>query len=142
MNRKTLIFIIIAVLLGSGIGVGGTILAQKTIFKTQSTAKVSQPKQDGPLLSLGELLINLQGGAILRTTITLEVVDAKALTDLKAKTAILNDKVNSVLLNRPLADVQTPENLTKLKAELLKKLNGVANNEITDVLFEKIVYQQ
>ncbi|AFM42702.1 flagellar basal body-associated protein [Desulfosporosinus acidiphilus SJ4] len=143
MNKKVLIFLIIALILGLGIGIGGTVLAQKTIFKTQNTAAgVSQPKQTGPLLSLGEVLINLQGGAILRTTITLEVTDDKALTQLKADTAILSDKVNSVLLNRPLADVQTPENLAKLKAELLKKLNEVADNKITDVFFEKIVYQQ
>lgn len=143
MNRKSLIFMILALLLGIGLGVGGTIGAQKTIFKApaQSTATASVPKKAGVLLPIGEFTVNLQGGAFLKTTITVEVTDAKAEVVLKEKDAFLKDRVNSVLANKSLSDVQTHAAREKLREELVKKLNEVADNKITDVLFLSLVYQ-
>ena len=143
MNRKSLIFLILALLLGVVLGVGGTIGAQKFIFKTpaQSTAAASVPKKAGVLLPIGEFTVNLQGGAFLKTTITVEVTDVKAEELLKEEDAFLKDRVNTVLANKSLADVQTPAAREKLREELIKKLNEVADNKITDVLFLSLVYQ-
>jgi len=143
MNRKSLIFMIIAFLLGVGLGVGGTIGAQKYIFKAaaQKTATASVQKKAGVLLPIGEFTVNLQGGNFLKTTITVEVTDAKAEALLKVQDAFLKDRVNTVLANKSLADVQTPAALEKLRQELIKKLNEVADNKITDVLFLSLVYQ-
>jgi len=134
---------IIALLLGVGLGVGGTIGAQKYIFKApaQSTATVSVPKKAGVLLPIGEFTVNLQGGAFLKTTITVVVANAKAEVLLKEKDAFLKDRVNLVLANKSLTDVQTLAAREKLREELLKKLNEVAENKITDVLFLSLVYQ-
>lgn len=142
MNRKSLIFMIIALLLGVGLGVGGTIGAQKYIFKApaQSTATANVPKKTGVLLPIGEFTVNLQGGDFLKTTITVEVTDAKAEVLLKGKEAFLKDRVNSVLANKSLTDVQTLPAREKLREELIKKLNEVAENKITDVLFLSLVY--
>ncbi|HEY8875716.1 MAG TPA: flagellar basal body-associated FliL family protein [Desulfosporosinus sp.] len=137
MNRKALIFIILALLLGVGLGVGGTILAQKTIFKAASQT-TAVAKKTGVFLPLGEFTVNLQGGAFLKTTITIEVTDAKAEGLLKEKDAVLKDRINSVLMNKSLADVKSIE---KLREELLKKLNEVAENKVTDVLFLTLVSQ-
>jgi len=143
MNRKSIIFMILALLLGVGLGVGGTIGAQKLLFKapTQGTATASVPKKAGVLLPIGEFTVNLQGGSFLKTTITVEVTDAKAEVVLKEKDAFLKDRVNSVLAGKSLSDVQTPAAREKLREELLKKLNEVADNKITDVLFLSLVYQ-
>lgn len=143
MNRKSLIFMILAVLIGVGLGVGGLIAAQKFIFKTpaRSTATASVPKMAGVLLPIGEFTVNLQGGAFLKTSITVEVIDAKAEVLLKEKDAFLKDRVNSVLMNKSLTDVQTLAAREKLREELLKKLNEVAENKITEVLFPSLVYQ-
>ena len=145
MNRKFLISMILAVLLGVGLGVGGTIGAQKTLFKAPATGTVpvtaSVPKTVGPLLPLGEFTVNLQGGAFLKTTITVEVKDAKAEALLKTEDAILKDRVNTVLSNKSLSDVQTPAALEKLRAGLIKQLNEVADNKINNVLFLSMVYQ-
>ena len=144
MNRKSLIFIILALLLGVGLGVGGTIGAQKYIFKApakSTVTAVSVPKKAGVLLPIGEFTVNLQGGAFLKTTITVEVTDAKAEVLLKEKDAFLKDRVNSVLANKSLVDVQTTAAREKLREELLKKLNEVADNKIMDVLFLALVYQ-
>lgn len=143
MNRKSLISMILVSLLGVGLGVGGTIGAQKTIFKDseQSGATTSVTKKAGVLLPIGEFTVNLQGGAFLKTTITVEVADAKAEVVLKEKDAFLKDRVNSVLANKSLTDVQTLAAREKLREELNKKLNEVAENKITDVLFVSLVYQ-
>ncbi len=92
-------------------------------------------------MPIGEFTVNLQGGAFLKTTITVEVTDAKAEALLKEEDAFLKDRVNTVLANKSLIDVQTPAAREKLRAELIHKLNEVANNQITDVLFLSLVYQ-
>jgi flagellar FliL protein len=145
MDRKALIFMIVALLLGSIIGVGGTVGAQKFIFKTSdqttASANASQPKKTGVLLPIGDFTVNLQGGAFLKTTITVEVTDAKSQALLKEEDAFLKDRVNTVLSNKSLADVQTPAAREKLREVLIKSLNEVADNKITDVLFVALVYQ-
>lgn len=143
MKRKSLIFTILTILLSVGIGVGGTIGAQKYIFKTSDSTRTlaSVPKKSGPLLPIGEFTVNLQGGAFLKTSITLQIIDAKAEETLKAEDAFLKDRVNTVLANKSLNDVQTPAAREKLREELIKRLNEVAENKVTDVLFLSLVYQ-
>ena len=143
MNRKTLIFMILALLLGAGLGVGGTILVQKYVLKTAATttATATVAKQTGVLLPLGEFTVNLKGGSFLKTTITVEVTNAKAEVALKEKDAFLIDRVISVLADKSLADVQSLASREKLREELLKSLNEIGENKITDVLFLTFVYQ-
>ena len=142
MKGKSKIFIILAVLLGMGLGVGGTLGAQ-AFFKDpeQSILTASALKEERVLMPLDEFTVSLQGGSFLKTTITLEITDAKAEALLMEKNAFLKDRVNSVLMNKSLADVQTIAAREKLREELLKKLNEVAGNRITDVLFLSWVYQ-
>jgi len=143
MNRKSLIFVIVAVVLGAGLGVGGTIGAQKTIFKAspESVETAAVPKKAGVLLPVGEFTVNLQDGGFLKTTITVEVTDAKAEEHLKTKDAFLKDRINTVLANKSLVDVKTTASREKLRKELLEELNKVAENKVTDVLFVSMVYQ-
>ena len=140
MNRKSLIFLILALLIGMAVGIGGTIGAQKFIFKTSATT-ASTAQKAGPLLPIGEFTVNLQGGSFLKTTITVEVADAKAEVLLKEEDAFLKDRVNTVLANKSLTDVQTTAAREKLREELTKSLNQVADNKIKDVLFLSFVYQ-
>ncbi|MBC2721918.1 flagellar basal body-associated protein FliL [Desulfosporosinus sp.] len=142
MNRKTLIFVILALFLGVALGVGGTIGAQKVFFNTPvDSTKETAVKKTGPLLPIGEFTVNLQGGAFLKTAITVQVTDAKAGEHLKEEDAFLKDRVNSVLANKSLADVQTPDARETLRKELIERLNEVAENKIIDVLFLSFVYQ-
>jgi len=91
MKQKPLIIMIAALILGLVFGIGGTMGAQKFIFKTpaQSTAVASQSKAPGVLLPIGDFTVNLQGGAFLKTTITVEVTDAKSEALLKVDGCIL-----------------------------------------------------
>lgn len=145
MNRKSLVFMIVALFLGLVVGVGGVIGVQKFIFKTPAESTVaetgSHAKKTGPLLPIGEFTVNLQGDNFLKTTITVQVTDEKAAELLKEEDAFLKDRVNTVLANKSLVDVQTTAAREKLREELIKKLNEVADNKITDVLFVSLVYQ-
>ncbi len=144
MNRKSLILIILALFLGVALGVGGTIGAQRFIFKTpeeSAKTKVSSAKKTGPLLPIGDFTVNLQGGAFLKTNITVQVTDEKAAEHLKESDAFLKDRVNTVLANKSLANVQTSEAREDLREELIMKLNEVAEDKIIDVLFLSLVYQ-
>lgn len=143
MTRKKLLLTALTVVIGIVLGVGGTIAAQTFIFKKPSVAESSQPKpkKDGPVVPIGEFIVNLQHGSILKTSIALEGVDTKAGETLKTKDAFLKDRVNLVLSDKSLADVQTPEAREKLKQELIVKLNEVAEDKIQDVLFQSFVYQ-
>ncbi|MCO5385596.1 MAG: flagellar basal body-associated FliL family protein [Desulfosporosinus sp.] len=143
MNRKSLGITIVAVLLSLGLGVGGTLGAQKYIFKTYDSEKshVKSSKKSGPLLPIGEFTVNLQGGSFLKTTITVQVIDEKAEVSLKEEDAFLKDRVNTVLSNKSLNDVQTPAARERLREELVNQLNEVADDNITDVLFISMVYQ-
>lgn len=142
MNRKLLFYIIFAILLGMGLGVGGTLGVQKKFIAPASrTLTASVPNKEAVLLPIGEFTVNLQGGSFLKTNITVQVTNAKAQAELKEKDAFLQDRVNSVLVNKSLIDVQTLAAREKLKEEMIKKLNEVAENRITDVLFLSWVYQ-
>lgn len=143
MTRKKLLLTALTVVIGIVLGIGGTIAAQTFIFKKPAVAESSQPKpkKDGPVVPIGEFIVNLQHGSILKTSIALEGVDTKAGETLKTKDAFLKDRVNLVLSDKSLADVQTPEAREKLKQELIVKLNEVAEDKIQDVLFQSFVYQ-
>lgn len=144
MKLKSLIFILVALLLGGILGIGGTIGAQKFIFQSSEGSSVNEvivAKKTGPLLPIGEFTVNLQGGAFLKTSITVQVVNAKALDQLKEEDAFLKDRVIAVLSSKSLEDVQKPEVREKLRKELIDQLNEVAGNRIIDVLFQSFVYQ-
>jgi len=145
INWKARMPVILALLVGEMLGVGGTIGVQKYVLpaltKNTQTVKVSQVKHDGPLVDIGEFTVNLQGVAFLKTTLTIEGTDAKAETLLKSKIAFFKDRVNTVLSNKSIVDVQTPAAREKLREELKKSLNEVADQKITDVLFVSMVYQ-
>ncbi|MDR3600707.1 MAG: flagellar basal body-associated FliL family protein [Desulfosporosinus sp.] len=145
MNLKPQMPLILAVLMGALLGVGGTMGVQKFILpaspQSAQAADLNQAKQDGPLVDIGEFTVNLQGGAFLKTTLTVEGTDAKAEAVLKAKSPFLKDKANMVLASKSLVDVQTPAAREKLRVELVKNLNEVADNKIANVLFLSMVYQ-
>ena len=145
MNLKARMPMILALLVGVLLGVGGTMGVQTIVLpaltKSTEAVDVQQEKPVGPLVDIGEFTVNLQGGSFLKTTLTVEGTDEKADVLLKSKVAFLKDRVNTVLSNKSLVDVQTPVAREKLRKELISSLNEVADNKITDVLFLSMVYQ-
>lgn len=138
MNRKAIIFIILAVFLGSALGVGGTLGVQK-FFLDKGTTELTQ-KKEGPVVAIGEFTVNLQGGAFLKTSIAVEGIDIKSEETLKAKDPFIKDRINTVLSSKSLNDMQ-PAAREELKSELITQLNEIAGNKIQNILFLSFVYQ-
>jgi len=138
MSKKSMIFVVLAIIIGAGVGIAGYMGAQN-FFPGQSDSKVSTSKK-GPTMSLGEFTVNLQGGYMARVGVTIEVINAKALVQVKEREPFLKDKANLVLSDRPVKDYQGMEAKIKLKEELLAGLNQVADGNVADVLFDTILY--
>lgn len=138
MNRKAIIFIILAAFLGSALGVGGTLGVQK-FFLGKGTTETAV-KQEGPVVPVGEFTVNLQGGAFLKASIAVEGIDIKSEETLKAKDPFIKDRINTVLSSKSLNDMQ-PAVREKLKNELIEQLNQVAGNKIQNILFLSFMYQ-
>lgn len=138
MSRKAIIFIIIAVFLGSALGVGGTLGYQK-LFLDKGTPVANQ-KVEGPIVPVGEFTVNLQGGSFLKTSIAVEGIDLKSEAALTAKAAFMKDRINTVLSSKSLNDMQ-PVGREKLKSELVTQLNEVTGNKIQNILFLSFMYQ-
>lgn len=138
MSRKAIIFVIIAVFLGSALGVGGTLGYQKLFLDKGTTAAIQ--KIEGPIVPVGEFTVNLQGGAFLKTSIAVEGIDIKSEAALTAKDAFIKDRINTVLSSKSINDMQ-PAAREKLKNELITQLNQVVGNKIQDILFLSFMYQ-
>jgi flagellar FliL protein len=138
MSRKAIIFIIIAVFLGSALGVGGTLGYQKLFLDKGKT--VAPQKVEGPIVPVGEFTVNLQGGSFLKTSIAVEGTDVKSEAALTAKAAFMKDRINTVLSSKSLNDMQ-PAAREKLKGELVTQLNEVTGNKIQNILFLSFMYQ-
>lgn len=141
MKGKSILLIILAAFLGIGLGVGGTLGVQKFFFADEAAAaEKSAPKKEGPVISVGEFTVNLQGGAFLKASIAVEGVDAKSQETITAKDAFIKDRINTVLSSKSLKDMQ-PAVRENLKSELMAQLNEVTGNKIQNVLFLSFIYQ-
>ena len=141
MDRKLIIIIFIAGLLGSTIGVVGTLSIQKIFFSAPAnTTQGAIKKEEGPIVNIGEFTVNLRGGSFLKTTIALEGMNKDSGEKILEKEAFIKDRINTVLSSKSLEDMQ-PEMREDLKYELMNQLNEVTGNQIQSILFLSFVYQ-
>lgn len=140
-NLKARMPLLMTLIVGLLLGVGIQKYLYPALFPNAQAENTRQTKVIGPLVDIGEFTVNLQGGTFLKTTLTVEGSDEKAETTIKSKLPFLKDRVNTVLSNKSVADVQTTAAREKLRHELTNSLNEVADNKISDVLFLTMVYQ-
>lgn len=143
MNVKKVLPIAITLIIGIALGSGGTIVVQKSLPDKSETevSAAKEEKEQGPVVELGEFTVNLRGGSFLKTTIAVEGSDRKAEEILHEKEAHMKDRVNTVLSDQTLADVQTSEAREELRQELIEELNEVSGGKVQNVLFLTFVYQ-
>ncbi|MGI5901187.1 MAG: flagellar basal body-associated FliL family protein [Desulfitobacteriia bacterium] len=138
--RKFLIFFLVF-LIGIGAGVGGTELKEKFFPAQKSKAEViTKEEKTGPLVDLNEFIVNLEGGGMIRTEITVEGVNGKAQDRITEREVFLRDKVISILGAKGIDDIRSPKGQKELKGELIEGLNEVCSGQIKDVLFKSFVY--
>ena len=78
-SKKILVFVGILVL-GIGVGVGGMVVKEKFFTSEESAAQsTKKPDKIGPVIELKEFLVNLDGGGMLKTEITIEGVDENSI---------------------------------------------------------------
>lgn len=136
-SKKILVYLLVG-LVFFGLGVGSMILKEKLFPTGESTAVAV--KEKGPLVELKEFTVNLDGGGIVKTEITVEGINEDALTELEEEKAFLRDKALAILASQKITDVSTAVGREKLKNTLLTELNNVSNNKIQDVLFNSFMY--
>lgn len=140
IGKKFIIFFIVLVI-GIGVGAGGMMLKEKYLPSDSATATENTNNEEvGPLVELAEFTINLDGGGIVRTEITLEGVNKKSGEKIAEKEIFLRDKVIAVIGSKDMEGVRTSEHREELKKELVTELNKVCGDQIKDVLFKSIVF--
>lgn len=140
--NKKIIAILGIFIIGAGSGVGGMLLKER-FFPGPDTKIVyveKKPDEIGPLLEFEEFLVNLNGGGVVKTVITIEGVNTKSEEKLKAKEVFLRDRIITVLASKKINDVETGEGREKLKEEMVTALNGVCPDEVKNVLFKSFIF--
>lgn len=140
-SKKVFVFIGIFIL-GVGIGVGGMVLKERFLPSENTNVVYAGQKsvEIGPLIELGEFLVNLDGGGMLKTEITIEGINGKSEEKIKAKEIFLRDRIISVLGSKGKGDVRSGESREKLKSELITELNDICPDQVKNVLFKSFVY--
>ncbi|MEZ4388752.1 MAG: flagellar basal body-associated FliL family protein [Candidatus Krumholzibacteriia bacterium] len=107
---------------------------------------MEKPEAMGVLLSLGEIIVTLQGtgnsGHYLRITVDLELLD-QAASDLAAeRLPILRDTVIMTLSDRSAADINRPEGMKGLRDELMRRLDErLPKGALRHIYFSDLVIQ-
>lgn len=129
-------------ILGLGMGVGGMFLKER--FFPGSDTKIvfveKKPDEIGPLVEFEEFLVNLDGGGIVKTVLTVEGVNAKSEEKLREKEIFLRDRIITVLSSKKITEIQSGEGREKLKEEMVAALNEVCPDQVKDVLFKSFIY--
>ncbi|MEG6520914.1 flagellar basal body-associated FliL family protein [Desulfotomaculum sp. 1211_IL3151] len=141
---KTLLIILILIII-TGIGLGG-------YFYLKST---DSPKETGPdpeklvTFSMGSLLVNLAdpgGNNFMRLTPVLEYEankeNKKLAEELSKSKVLLQDCIIRVIRKKKMADVQPPESIDKVAAELQTEINkNLQKGKILRVYFAEYLTQ-
>ena len=139
---KKVIVITAIFVVSVGLGVGTLVFQDRILliqkYKQAQAEKASQ--EVGPLIDLAEIVVNLNGGGILKTEITIEATNVKAAESLKSKEVFLRDRTISVLATKQITDVKSTTGHVMIKEELIEEMNKISPNDVKDVLFRNFVY--
>ena len=144
-DKKIIAFIgIFAV--GISLGVGtliykGIIPLKIPLVEKYKQAQAEKKAQEiGPLFDLEEIIVNLSGGGILKTEITIEGTNDKSAENFKSKEVFLRDRTIAVLASKQINNVKTTEGHLLIKEELIQEMNKICPDDVKDVLFRNFIY--
>ncbi|KUO65613.1 MAG: hypothetical protein APF84_14935 [Gracilibacter sp. BRH_c7a] len=146
LDKKKVIAIIGIFVVGLIFGVGTLIFKGIIPLEIASLEKYKQAQAEkksheiGPLLNLEEIIVNLDGGGILKTEITIEGTNDKSAERLKEKEVFLRDRTIAVLASKQINDVKTTEGHLLIKEELIHEMNEISKDDVKDVLFRNFIY--
>jgi flagellar basal body-associated protein FliL len=114
--------------------------------QTPDPAEMGPVEEMGVLLSLGEIIVTLQGsgsaGHYLRITVDLELRDQAAADLAATRLPVLRDTVIMALTDRDAAAVNRPEGMKGLRDELMRRLaDRLPENALQSIYFSDLVIQ-
>lgn len=143
---KKIIAIVGISVIGLGLGMGTLIYKEIIPLKISAIENYKQAQAEekaneiGPLFDLEEIVVNLNGGGILKTEITIEGTDDKSAESLKLKEVFLRDRTIAVLAAKQINDVKTVEGFLLIKEELVQEMNKICPGDVKNVLFRNFIY--
>lgn len=140
LDWRFLVIGLAVLLVAGGVAYG----AARMALSTPGSEKRTEQVKTGPLVKVGEYLVNIadtQGRRFLKTEIVLELTDAKYEKDFTAKLPVVQDRILSFLGSKTVMDLQV-EQREKLKEELMQELNTVLGyDQIKKVYFTTFIMQ-
>lgn len=145
INKK---FVAIAgiFVVGLFLALGTLIVTDKIPLKIPPIEKYKQAQAEkkaqeiGPLLNLEEIIVNLSGGGILKTKITIEGTNPKSAEILKSKEVFLRDRTISVLASKRITEVNNEDGKEIIKEVLIDEFSKICPNNVKNVLFRDFVF--
>ncbi|HHX94569.1 MAG TPA: hypothetical protein GX691_01915 [Clostridia bacterium] len=139
-NLKLIIIVLLAVIF-----VGGTAFGYVVFFGSNSS---SQAKESPEIykMTLDTFTVNLSDmeyRRYLRTDITLEFFNEKAIEEAELKKHRVRDKIISILSHKSVSDFDSNQKLEKSRVELLGAVNEILgeNSQIKALYFENFIIQ-
>jgi len=105
----------------------------------------SDPQEIGPLVKLSPLIINLKeesGRSYLKATIILEIGRKDRVEEVQSRMAELADTAILTLCDKRMEDLIQPDCKSRLKEELLVKMNQLFGSpRVRRIYFDEFIYQ-
>ena len=113
--------------------------------REKKTVKRNTNGQLGPMVKLKPLIVNLSDeGAtrFVKTSVVLEITQEEYLQEVEALTPPILDLIISVLCDKKLADLRTPQFKEQLKRELIEKSHQMLGSQkIKNIYFDEFIFQ-
>ena len=149
-SKKKLIIIIIAVvvlLIGIGVGVfmfmGGE---EEKLTPEQEQAELEkQASAVGPMINIDTFIVNIiddEESRYLKASITVEVSNSAATTEITTRMAQIKDAVLLLIGNKTYSELKDLQGKIQLRAELINKINSIlVRGKVKRIYFTDFVVQ-
>ncbi|NOX14432.1 MAG: flagellar basal body-associated protein FliL [Epsilonproteobacteria bacterium] len=119
--------------------------SMQAVRRSGSTKRSTDYLTIGPMYPMSQFIVNLlseNGSRFLKTTIDLEMDKPELSNELDKKKPLIRDIIIRILSSKTFEEVSTMKGKSRLKDEIVNKLNNVlADGRIRDVFFTDFIVQ-
>ncbi len=119
--------------------------SMQTTKRNTNTKRSTDYLTVGPMYPMSQFIVNLlseNGSRFLKTTINLEMGKPELSAELDKKKPLVRDIIIRVLSSKTFEEVSTMKGKSRLKDEIVNKINNVlADGQIKDVFFTDFIVQ-
>jgi flagellar FliL protein len=133
------IILLIIVVLGVGVVAGYKFLAKGSTSKPKPPTAAELASEQ---YALQQITTNLQGGAMIQVTITLQADSGKAKDELDQRKAQVLDTIEGILHNTTQVDLEKSDGMIRLKQKIMQSINTyMQDGRVTDVFYANPIIQ-